>query len=274
MECKYRIPPQLLDKVFVDGGQFWRATAKSSVDEQIESLVIRPRVLVDCNLVGGTQALIPLVGLEMSRPLDYTTVVRIPKDRTRGLSINSVLNVTFFNSAAIAGYAGAGVVGMGSMGGGTGYNGTDNSAMMAALSGNMAAFDKIPMTSTSRVELVAENTILIYDGINLPNNSYLRCVLANDEDLSNLHLRAYPFFCNLVEYAVKAYIYNQLIVTIDTGELWYGQNLGVFKEIVSSYADSNENYRTYLKEVIEAMLVSNDTQTSMRYLKLVIGGNR
>ena len=274
MEVRYRVPPQLLEKVFVDCSQFYRTTGRASMEDQIETLVIRPRVLVDCNLVGGVETLIPLLDLEQQRPLQYTTVIHIPKSRTQGKSINSVLNVTFFNSAAIAGYAGAGIVGMGSMGGGTGYNGSDNSALMAATAGMMSAFDKIPMTSTSRVDLIAENTILINDGINLPNNSYLRCILANDEDLSGLQLRSYPFFCNLVEYAVKAYIYNQLIITMDTGELFYGQNLGVFKEIVTSYADANQNYNDYLRDVMQAVFIHQEPLQSLRLIKLLVGGNR
>lgn len=274
MEVRYRIPPQLLEKVFVDGGQFWRATGRSSIEDQIETLVIRPRVLVDCNMVGGVEVMIPLEGLEQIRPMEWTTVIHIPKERTRGKSINSVLNVNFFNSAAISGYVGAGVVGMGTMGSANGFSGSDNSAMTAAASGVMSAFDKIPMTSTSRVDLIAENTILVSDGINLPNNSFLRCILANDEDLSGLQLRSYPFFCNLVEYAVKAYIYNQLIITIDTGELYYGQNLGAFKEVVSSYADANQNYIDYLRDVMQPVFVHQDPMQSIRFMKLLLGGNR
>lgn len=274
MEVKYSIPRELLEKVFIDGSTYWKATNRASIEDQIETLVIRPRVLVDCNMVGGEHALIDLSGLEQQRPLDYTTVIHIPKTRTRGLSINSVLNVAFFNSAAIAGYAGAGVVGMGSMGGGTGYNGTDNSALMAAAAGVMSSFDKIPMTSTSRVKLIAENTILVYDGINLPTNSFLRCILSNDDNLSGLQLRSYRYFCELVVFAVKSYIYNELVVKIDVGELKYGQNIGVFKELVNSYADANQNYKDYLKDTFEAVLFQNDEQNYLRYLKLTLGGNR
>lgn len=273
-EVRYRIPRDILEKVFIDGSTYYRSTIRSTVDEQIESLVIRPRVLVDCNLVGGTQAMIPLDGLPQERPLNYTTVIHIPKDRTRGLSINSALSVGFFNSAAVASYAGSGVPGMGSYNTGIGQWGTDSSAMMGAAAGVMAAFDKIPMTSTSQVQLIAENTILIRDGINIPSNSFLRCVLANDENLSALPLRSYRHFSNLVEYAVKAYIYNELIITMDAGELRYGQNLGMFKEIVSSYSDANQNYLDSLRDNFEAVMLMSDSPTYQRFLKLAIGGNR
>lgn len=273
-EMRARIPRQILEKVFVDGSRYYRNNLQTSLEEQIETLVIRPRVLVDCNLIGGQEVLVPLAGLVQERPLDYTTVINIPKDRTQGRSINSVLNVTFFNSAAIAGYVGAGVVGMGSLGGGTGYNGRDNSAMTATAASVMAAMDKIPMTSTSRVQLIAENTILIRDGINIPDNSFLRCVVASDENLSGLPMRAYRYFSQLVEYAVKAYIYTELIIELDAGELRYGQNLGIFKEIVSSYADANQNYVDYLSTTMEKVFLQSDDETQARFLKLIMGGPR
>lgn len=273
-EVRARIPRQILEKVFIDGSSYYRPTLNSSIEEQIETLVVRPRVLVDCNLIGGEQVLVPLAGLEQERTLQYTTVINIPKSRTNGRSINSVLNVSFFNSASVSGYVGAGVMGMGSLSGGTGYNGMDNSAATALSASVVAAMDKIPMTSTSKVQLIAENTILITDGINLPNESFLRCVVANDENLAGLQMRSYRYFAQLVEYAVKAYIYNQLIIDIDVGELRYGQNLGVFKEIVASYSDANQNYTDYMSTTMEKVLFLNDEMTSARYLKLLIGGSR
>jgi hypothetical protein len=138
----------------------------------------------------------------------------------------------------------------------------------------LSAFDKIPHTSTSRVQLIAENTILIRDGTAIPQNSFLRCVLANDDNLSNIQLRSYRHFSNLVELAIKSYIYNELVVQIDVGEIRYGQVLGVFKEIVTSYADAEVNYRDYLTETWEKVAFMNDDESHLRYLKLLIGGNR
>ena len=276
-EIRYRIPRQLLEKVFVNGGQYWRATGRSSMEEQIESLVIRPRVLVDCNLVGGTESNIPLANLPQEHNFEYgaTTIIHIPKSRTNGLSINSVLNVNFYNAYNLGGFAadGSGMVGAGAINGTGLNNAQDNSSAMTIASNVVSAFDKIQMTSTARVSLIAENTIMIFDTINIPPNSYLRCILENDAQLNNIQLPSYPYFCNLVEYAVKAYIYNELIITIDTGELYYGQNLGAFKEIVSGYADSNQNYQDYLMTTWSKVAVHNDPLKQSRYIRMMFGGN-
>lgn len=273
-EVKYRIPKAILEKVFIDGSRYYRSTMAASIDEQIETLVLRPRVLVDCNLIGGQLDLVPLDGLTFERPLQYTTVIHIPGSRLHGRTINSALNVSFFNSAAIAGYAAAGVMGMGQFAGGTSSYGTDNSAAMGAAAGVMSAFDKIPMVSTSRVKLIAHNTICIYDGVNIPANSYLRCILSYDDQMSSLPMRAYKHFSQLVEYAVKAYIYNELVINLDQGELVYGQTIGVFKTIVESYADANQNYADFMRDSMEAVLFMSDENQYLRYVKLVTGSNR
>jgi len=63
-EIKFRIPKQILDLIFVQRTNVWGNTNWKnnviSIDECIMSTVIRPRVLVDCNLVGGAEVFIPL----------------------------------------------------------------------------------------------------------------------------------------------------------------------------------------------------------------------
>ncbi len=268
-EVKWTIPRAVLEKAFVDRQNSWRMGARKSLDEQIISLVIRPRVLVDCNLIGGTQALISLNGLPQEKPTEYLTVIHIPKERTEGKSINSVLNVGFVALAYLASWAG-----MNAAGSLATYGSSENTALMTATAGMLTAFDKIPMVSTARVELIAENSILIRDSINLYPDMTLRCVLANEENLNNLQLRAYRNFAELVGHAVKAYIYNTLIINMDQGELQGGQELGVFKETVLEYRDSNQNYLDYLRNTWEAVSLMQDEQSYLRFMKLIIGGNR
>lgn len=273
-EVKYRIPRQLLERVFIDGSYAWRSGPKASLDEQIMNLVIRPRVMVDCQLIGGTQAMIPLEGLEQQKPMDWVTVIHIPKDRTDGRTINSVLDVAFYSSSAMTGYANAGAAGMGMLGGSSGYSAVENSAMTSALASVVGSADKIPMVSTSRVQLIAENTIMIKDGVMLAPNSFLRCVLADDDNLSGLQLRSYHAFAKLVEYAVKAYIYNELVILVDTAELRYGQAVAAFKDVFMGYADAEVNYEDYLKNTWEKTAFMNDNESLKRFIKLLIGGQR
>jgi len=178
-----------------------------------------------------------------------------------GRSINSVLNITMTDPTRLSSYATTQLC----------------QATPLLLMGQsvMDALGPIPITSTAYVQLIAENTIMVRDSIILPANSYLRCVLAMDEDLSHLQLRSYPAFSKLVEYAVKSYIFNQYIIQMDIAELQGGHNLGRFKEVVDSYSDAEENYQTYLKEVMQKVLFMNDLGESYkRTLKILIGTQR
>jgi hypothetical protein len=130
----------------------------------------------------------------------------------------------------------------------------------------------MPQVSTARLQLVGENTLLIKDLITLPPNSQLRCILANDEEMSALPLRSYRYFINLCEYAVKSHIYNELIIDIDQDQLQGGAQLGIFKEIVQGYSEAEQNYNDYLNDVMEIVLFQSDDSQYNRLIKLVVGG--
>lgn len=268
-DIKYRIPRAILEKVFVKRNYDWRTTVSSNIDEQIMTTVVKPRVLVDCNLIGGTQAMVPLQGLFFDKPNSNTTVVHIPKNRTQGRSINSVLHVAFLSQSAMASYAS-----LSGVGGNGQYNSGENSALMGATVGMMSAMDKIPITSTANVSLISENTIMIKDAITMPDNCFLRCILSNDENLNDIQVRSYLMFSKLLEYAVKSYIYNELIIEVDVAEIQGGQALGVFKTVLESYSDSEQNYQDFLREKWEAVAFMNDAPTYARLIKLTLGGNR
>lgn len=272
-EVKYRIPRQLLEKVFVDGSSFWRGATRSGADEQMLNLVIRPRVMVDCNLVGGTEVMISLSGLEQQKPNQWSTVIHIPKERTNGRSITTVLYVGFYDSNYGSAYAAAGIGGAGGYGGLNGVNSTDNSAMASSLASVVDSMDKIPFVASTRAELISENTILVKDPVLISPNAMLRCVLAEDENLSNIPLRAYREFSKLVEFAVKSYIYKELVIEVDVGELRYGQQLGAFKDVYTGYADAEQNYQDQL-DIWQRVRLMSDHESMANHLRLLIGTQR
>ncbi|WP_144106678.1 hypothetical protein [Paraburkholderia sp. BCC1886] len=258
-EMSRRIPPEVLQTVFVKRLERWRDTPKS-IEEQILSLVIRPRVLPDCDLVGGTQIWVNLDGCRIGGSDVYETIFRIPKQRTNGRSIMSVLEVCFTDPSRISA---AGIAANG-----------QNNMMLQGGQAVMDAMGMIPQTSTARIELIAENTVLVRDVMTMPANSYLRCTVANDENLNNIQLRSYHKFVKLVEWAVKSYIYNFYIVDLDVGELRGGQQLGRIKEIIDTYADAEASYEDFLEQKWRKVAFMNDDTSYNRYLRRMIGGNR
>lgn len=256
---KYVIPREILQVVFIN--RLYKYNVNPiSIDESILSQVIRPRVLVDCNLIGGQEAYINLDGVPQERTNDYTVVFRIPKTVTDGRSINSVLNITMTDPTRLSSYAMT--------------NQCQATPLMLMGQAVMDALGPTPITSTAYVQLIAENTVMVRDTFILPANCYLRCILAMDEDMNHIQLRSYPVISKLIEYAVKSYIYHKYIIEMDVAELQGGHNIGRFKEVIDSYADAEENYQDYLTNTVQKVLYMNDSSSYSRLLKLVISNNR
>lgn len=258
-DIKFVVPRPVLDTVFVKRHTNFR-TAAPSIDEQILNSVVRPRVYIDTNLVGGAEILVPLTGLQGEEVNTVDMVYRIPKNLTQNRSIMSVLNITYVDAqsmAAAGSFASCGVT-----------------AEQTAAQNLLEAVSPMPMISTGRINLIGENVILVKDSIRIPSNAYLRCIVAQDEAMSHLQPRSYKAFGKLVEYAVKAFIYNEYIIEVDMGELRGGHNLGKFKDIIEEYADANELYETYLTEKWAKISFQNDRESHGRFLKLIIGGPR
>ena len=261
-EVMYRIPGYVLKEVFSLKNYSWR-DAPISIDEQIRNIVIRDRVLVDCNLVGGVEAIIPIDNLPVEQIDAYTSVYHIPKSLTQGKTIISVLSV---------GYASASLQGM--SGGLGGVKPNTVTAVTMAGQAMMDAMSPIPVSSTARVQLIAENTVMVKDTNALISNGYLRCVLANDEDMSHLQMKSILPFCELVVRAVKSYIYNEYIIKMDRAQLSGGQDLGRFKEVVDSYSDADDLYRDYLRNTWSKIAFMNDRESMTRQIRLRIGSSR
>lgn len=258
-EARNTIPDEILQALFTDRGRHFRASPET-ISEHIKAMVIRPRVMVDCDIVGGTEVLIRLEGYQTSRPDDFTSIFRIPKSVTQNRSILSVMNVTFNDPTGIAYYGMA--------------TGCQSTQMMATAQGLLDSAGTIPVTSTAQVQLIGENVVMVRDTTILPANAFLRCLLASDENMSHLQLRTLRQFSQLCKYAIKAYIYNSLVIKVDTAELHGGFQLGRFREVLDSYSDAEELYQTYLREVWQKVSLMNDTEKWTRTMRMVIGGHR
>lgn len=258
-ELKRVIPMDILRTVFIRRDVGYRDDM-NGLDEIILATIVRPRVLVDCNLVGGTEVYIPLDGLPVYRQNDYTSIYRIPKHKTQGRSIMSALNITFSDPTKVSSYGVAA--------------GDQNTYMLQGAQSVMDAMGSMPVTSTAYTQLIGENVVMVRDTVVLPANIYLRCVLANDSNMAHVQLRAYKKFSKLVTLAVKSYIFNQYIIPMDMGQLFGGMNIGRFKEIIDTWADSEELYGTYLEEKWQKIELMQDRESWQRLIRTAMGGQR
>ena len=250
----------MLRIAFKEDSNNWRQ-APVSLDSQIQLKVLKPRVLVDTNIVGGTMAIISLEGLTPQYSDTYTIVYEIPMRLCNFREIMSVLSIgylpyaTSFNSMGM----GSGTINPNSM------NDVDSAGQRMG-----DAMSNIPPISNGSCELVGPNTVLVRDQLRITNAYQLRCMLANDPNMSNINPRSQLYFADLCILATKAYIYNKMIVMMDQAYLMGGQELGAIKTVVEGYADANENYMTFLREVWQRISVFSDQPTHQRMLRSMI----
>lgn len=254
-----KIPRPILNAVFLKRAERWRA-APASLEAEIRRQVVDARVMIDCDLVGGTDTYIPLANVPMERIDNFESVYVIPKELTQDRSILSVLSICFTDPQLVTSY-------------GTATNWT-NSTTLQAGQAMMDAHAMIPINSSHRVQLIGENVVSLRDNVILPNNVYLRCILQNSSEMHHIQRRSYPAFTKLVVLAIKSHIYNEYIVEMDVGELRGGQTLGTFKRIIDEYADSEEEYTEYLTKVWAKIEFMNDKESFGRYIRLSMGGYR
>lgn len=260
-EVRFHIPLPILEMAFITQ-QPLPYGVRPSLDSRIRELVLDQRVLVDCNLVGGVELTIPLDGLVPERVDNLHALYRIPKERTQGRTILSVL------STALSYGANHGVTSATDQ---TGF--ANQSALSNATLGLLNSASPIPLVAQAHVTLVGENTVVVQDHLHLPPGTHLRCLVTNDSELNNINPASYHAFCQLAVLATKAYIYNHLVLPIDESYLVGGVSLGRFREIVDGFADANELYQEHLKERWKVTAFHNDPERHRRHLKLIMGGN-
>lgn len=265
-QVRYEIPREILEKIFISlpslraGGRM-SPFASISLDARIREEVIEPRVLQDCNLYGGREMMIPLMGMPTEILDNNTAVYRIPKSATGGATIVCATSVQA-NTSPLYG------VGNSAMAAFSGSQVLDAAASVMSSQGN------IPSISTAYVQVIAENTIQVMDGMGLTPNLTLRCWVTNDEQLSHLMPTSYPIFADLVVWAVKAHVYTTAQIVMDKGFVASGAELGRFTDVVDSFSDANENYKTLLRRTWPKVVVLNDANAKARHLKLLVGGRR
>ncbi|MCK9234832.1 MAG: hypothetical protein M0R77_00790 [Gammaproteobacteria bacterium] len=231
-----------------------------SIEQQILTKVIHDRVLPDLDIIGGKEVFVPLITVPKEVIEQFTSVFRVPKTLTDGRSIVSVLSVNFLDPNALNSFGSTAFCGRGEL----------LQSAKALLDSNA----NIPPISSAYVELVAENVVTVRYTHVLPSNTYLRCRLANDENLNNIPIRAYNNIAEAVFLATKAYIYNTLIVELDQGAISGGAELGAIRNIIEGFSDADELYEEYLKETLMGVLMMTDMESSRRHYRLMFGGYR
>lgn len=253
---EFSIPREILEKVFLSN--IWQnAKQPYSLHARIREQVIEGRVNIDCNLMHGTEATIPLIGVPKEQIDMFMWVYRIPKFLTQGRTITRALSVSFGEGAII---------------GATNMAPSQGNALMDAAAGLLNSSLPIPIIASSNCQVIGENTVLIQDNMALPVNIYLRVWLENDANMNHIQPASFPQYAKLVELAVKAHIWVKCQIPMDRAFIFSGSELGRFGSIIDGYADANEQYCTHRDEVWAKVAYMNDKMAHTRALKRIMGG--
>lgn len=267
-EIKYSIPYEVLCAgMTIEEDQ--KILNLSTLEDKILNKVIKRRVLLAANVVGGIETIIPVGQIYPTFTEPMYTVYHIPPEMTMDKEIMSALSLSYLPTAGFMGVSG------GFGGPNATYNPNtpghaNNTATMNVASRISSSFNASGILSSAHLEIVARNTIAVYAHYQSLANYGIRVVLQNDDNLNNIQPRSYPALSKLVVLATKAYLYNKLIIPINSGYLSGGQDLGMFKSILESYADAEEQYGIYLKEIWGQVAFMNDTTRYNNFLSSML----
>lgn len=256
---KRNIPVEILQVALHEPSQNW-VRAPVSMEHLLMTKVIRPRVYVDLDIVGGKLALIDLTGLVPDYVDNFTTVYSVPPDRLDNREILSILGVTYapFTGHYNTGYGTAPI---------SHCSINDfNSAGQRMMDSHSAA----PSVGNALAEIIGFNTVSVRDTDRISPNYHMRVLLSNQDNLANVHPKSYIKIAQLALMATKSFCYNKLIVKMDQGYIVGGQELGVFRDLVSNWSDAETMYYEFLTETMGRVMYTNDRPRTQRLLKRLI----
>ena len=251
------IPKEILELAFLRKASYFGVN--TTLAAQITDLVIKKIVLRDTNLIGGINITIPVDKCKQTyyekNRTNHNLVITVPYTLTNNKKIIEPLSLT---ANAVMD---------------SNYNGTNN-MMVNHMYNILDHRSKVGEEFvTSNLELIAPNTILVYEHITVLANAFLSVIVENNDNLSNLQPRSYLAFGELCVLAAKMFIYNKLIIDLDKGALYGGHELSKIADIVSSYESAFEDYDTFLKEVWSKITFMTDSVSYSKYIQSMVGYN-
>lgn len=264
---KASIPIEILEEGFKDKYSHFNRSP-TSLDNRMLMKCIRPRILMDCGIVGSRTMMVGLDNTPYDMEDNNTRVYYLRPEDLNYQRLISVLSVSYGLRTGAGGMGGGNLPGSDVQGGCCG----GPNELLSSGRQVMDSMSNIPTVSTASVELVNDNTVLIRDNKFFSHSYYLRCIIENDDNMNNINPRSYTNFGQLCKHGVMSYLYNKLIIEIDRGKIEMGKNLGIFRDIVQEYSESENDYQDYLNNVWRKVAFQNDNLSHNRFLSMQLGG--
>lgn len=221
----------ILSDAFTECGQFSLGSMGVSLERQIANIVLDKSVFKDIALISSKEESISLEGLPVEYINDSYAKIHIPASRRGGRRIMEVYRVEY--SSTQSSFR---------------HQIERQEAHDVALSDLvLAGISAMPDTSTSRVDVIAPNTIAISD---INRYGYRKAIvsLEIDNNLSHIPTKAYDDFGTLCVAKAQQLIYTRIMQEIGVGKIVRGKNLDVYQSQIERYADSGQTYRDLIKK--------------------------
>lgn len=268
-EIRDRIPEEILNIVFVPKARYRHANNHSTVEQQILDKVINSRIRRYVDSQGAQEITIPLSGLKFETHDIQGWSCHIPKERTNGRSITQAISVHVGLTSGMGYNYPMGVTNLG-MGASTNMNmngGEGHHLQQARML--MNANKPIDVTYTANVYLIDENTIYCEDRMPL-SNLELRCMVSADSQFSFIQGAYVQDFADMCVLATEAYIARNQKIVVDKAALVGGVELGVIREYIDKYADSDEQFREFIRTKWRKIQRLTDKPRSHHYLSMLV----
>lgn len=219
-------------------GNWYNIQGATTVQQGIREQIIFRSILPSCNMNGGKTEFVDLSAAKMMDKGNGCVEVNVPDIVTGGRKIVSV-NEVYLGSMTSA----TGMLAMGMNDGATCGQGSISDMMQGMIDG-LSPSRSMPHTYTN-VHMTGNNSFVIF-GLNSGTFSMTaKCILEYDQGLNSIHPRHYGNFAELVELAVKAYIYKKCKRPTNEAIIRSGVPLDDIKSDIEEFRDAWERYKEY-----------------------------
>lgn len=247
------------------GGTWGPVNTEYSIEQGIREKVILKMVAPLLNVAGGTTEIIDLSSARIENLQGGIIHVNVPDFLTGGRKILSVqevypgnINRAISNGYAFGNFA---TCGAGQIGNSLNrlINGLDN--------GN------VQRTFTS-FTMTGNNSFIIRDAGSALFNMIAKVVLSYDEHFSVIPPKMYDKFAELVELAVKAYIYKRCRRGMQEAVSRFGVTVDDVQDDIQGYADAHREFKDLFQNEIKKYLSYADPKGVSDTVKFMIPRKR
>jgi len=240
------IPREVIDLAVTD--RRYRAGSHVSLETRLETSLLKPSFLLDMSLITGVEMVIPIGKLPFINEQDGVSVLKIPDRILQGRKLINALSLA---------------------------NNVEQKGMFAndALGANQELMsrnaDWTYADSTTKLEVISHNEVLVYDNMSNLSEMALRVTVQLSDNFGEINTKSYPQLANLALKAVKMMIHTSLIVKIGQSQLYHGHELSIIESTVSEYSDAYTEYFENLY-MMKKTVFMNDSVSMTRYIQNMI----